>query len=567
VSERERLLAERFRVIRRLGAGAMAAVVLAEDIELGRRVAIKRLHAESSLEVNSRFRREMRVAAALSHPNLVTLFDAIEDEGAVLLVMEYVEGPTLAQRIRQGPVAPEEALGILRELADAVDYLHAQGVIHRDVKPANILLDRAGHVKLTDLGIASAAQATGITTTGTVLGTPSYMAPELFEGARATTAADVYSVAAIAFEMLTGRRIREGGTPAVIAMRATSDPPPDLREVWPDAEALAEVLDRGLARAPADRPQSATALVDEIEAALDERGATAAEAPATTVAAAAAAAPAPAPQRTAEVDVERPPERAAPAAAPPPPRPERRPRRSPVALLAAAAALAGAAIAAVLIAGGGDGGGDGGRAASSAATTARSTTTGRSSGDASSTGETTSTGGSSGTSTGSSTGGSAGSAAGSSSGTSTGGSTGTSTGGSTGTSTGGSTGTSTGGSTGTSTAPAAPAAEAAPDTPEGAVQAFYGRAAAHRYDEAWALAGPALRSQLGGFAAFRRQFSTVRSIAFSRAETTRRSTRAATVSIATTATHTDRVDRCRGTADTAPGASGGWVVTHVAVSC
>jgi eukaryotic-like serine/threonine-protein kinase len=154
VNEQSRLLAGRFRVIRRLGSGAMAAVLLAEDTELGRRVAIKRLHPESPAEVAPRFRREMRVAASLSHPNVVMLYDAIMHEGAVLLVMEYVEGPTLAQRMADGPLEPDEALRILRALADAVDYLHEQGVIHRDIKPANVLLDTGGRVKLTDLGIA-----------------------------------------------------------------------------------------------------------------------------------------------------------------------------------------------------------------------------------------------------------------------------------------------------------------------------------------------------------------------------------------------------------------------------
>jgi len=267
VSAQDRLVADRFRMIRRLGSGAMASVFLAEDCELGRMVAIKRLHPESPAEIAPRFRREMRVAASLSHPNVVTLFDAIADDESVLLVMEYVDGPTLARRMAERPLDPETALGIVRSLADAIDYLHAQGVIHRDVKPANVLLDATGRVKLTDLGIASAAEATGITTSGSVLGTPAYMAPELFEGDRATGAADVYSVAAIAYEMFSGRRAREGGTPAAIALRA-NDPPPDLREHRPEASALAAALARGLARDPAERPGSATALAEELEAAI-----------------------------------------------------------------------------------------------------------------------------------------------------------------------------------------------------------------------------------------------------------------------------------------------------------
>src|SRR6185312_5074056 len=184
----------------------------------------------------------------------------------------------------------------------------------------------------------SAAQATGITTTGTVLGTPAYMAPELFDGERATPAADVYSVAALAYEMLSGRRAREGSTPAAIAMKVATEPPPDLREAWPEAGKAADVLDRGMARDPGERPASATALVDEVEGALREsEPAATGELPPTErftppdaaepepTPAAAEPAPAPAPQRTAAVPVER---------------GARRERSSPVILLAAAAALA-----------------------------------------------------------------------------------------------------------------------------------------------------------------------------------------------------------------------------------
>ncbi len=502
MSTHSRLVAGRFRLIRRLGAGAMASVFLAEDVELGRRVAIKRLHPDSGAEVAPRFRREMRVAASLSHPNVVKVFDAIEHEGAVLLVMEYVDGPSLARRMGDGPLPPDAALAILRPLAGAVDHLHAQGVIHRDVKPANVMLDHEDRVKLTDLGIASAAQATGITTTGTILGTPAYMAPEMFDGDRATDAADVYSVAAIAFEMLTGRRAREGGTPAVVALRAATEPPPDVRDVWPEAAALAAAIAHGMARDPAERPASATALVDEIAAALeeDER---APVADAEVVPPATAEPPRASPRRPPSPRAQSPhgrsarlaPTRPEPVPAPPP----RRERRSPAVLVAAAAAaLAIAAIAAVLLTGGGS---DPERGASS---TPRSTTTG---------GRTATTP-----------------------------------------------------STRTSTAGTAAAAPA-PTSPTAAVQAFYGRAAAHRYDDAWALAAPGLRQQLGGFAAFRRQFSTVRSIVFSRASEVRRTDSGATVALATTATHTDHVDHCAGTADTQPAAGGGWVVAHIAISC
>jgi eukaryotic-like serine/threonine-protein kinase len=484
--ERPRVIAGRFRVIRRLGAGAMASVFLAEDTELGRQVAIKRLHPETPDDIVPRFRREMRVAASLKHPNVVTLYDAIsDDDGAVLLIMEYVDGPTLAERMREGPLDPHDARIMLRALADAVDYLHEQGIIHRDIKPANILLDGGERVKVTDLGIASAAQATGITTSGTVLGTPAYMAPELFEGKKATPAADIFSVASVAFEMLSGRRAREGGTPAAMAMKATTEDAPDLHEIWPDAGPLADVLQRGMARDPGDRPASAGELVDDIAIAMSERGM-----PPTEAMAADDLPPAPAPQRTAEVAVEK--------------RPRRRPQGI---LLLGAAALAIAAIAAILIASGGGGGSD-------PSPSREASTPKRSTGTTSSTSS-------------------------------------------------GSTSTSSGS---TSTKAAAPSS-ATPTDPAAAVRAFYGRAAAHRYDDAWELAAPGLRSQLQGFDAFQRQFSTVRSIVFSRAETLQQTDNAASVAITTTATHTDHVDHCKGTADTAPAFGGGWVVTHLNVAC
>ena len=501
-----------------LGAGAMASVFLAEDVELGLRVAIKRLHPESGADVAPRFRREMRVAASLSHPNVVKVFDAVEHEGAVLLVTEYVDGPSLARRMGDGPLPPAAALAILRPLAAAVDHLHAHGIIHRDVKPANVMLDQEDRVKLTDLGIASAAQATGITTTGTILGTPAYMAPEMFDGDRATDAADVYSVAAIAFEMLTGRRRAKadagGGRaaphgaaarrarvwPEAAALAAASPTgwratprsfPRPRRPRRRDAAALAED-DRARGRAGRGRTRAGAARRQTPRASAPDEDARRARGRTRTAGAAAPKAERPArPARRADARPGRSPRRPAP--------PPRRERRSRAVLVAAAtAALAIAAIAAVLLAGGGsdpEGG---------ASSTPGSTTTG---------GRTASTP-----------------------------------------------------STRTSTAGTAAAAPA-PTSPTGAVQAFYGRAAAHRYDDAWALAAPGLRQQLGGFAAFRRQFSTVRSIVFSRASEVRRTDSGATVAVATTATHTDHVDHCAGTADTQPAAGGGWVVAHIAISC
>ena len=245
-------------------------MLLAEDERLGRQVAIKRLHAESPEEMAQRFRREARLGASLNHPNLVSVYDIVSDDEGVLIVMEYVDGETLRDAIDRGPVPPARVLGVLGGLAAGLDHAHAEGIVHRDVKPANVLLGgRGGEVKLADLGIATAVESTRITKSGTVMGTASYMAPEQLEGHRAGPEADVYSLAVVAWEALSGKRAYEGRTPFEIARRKALEPPPPLSDAWPDAPPAAEAaLQRAMAADPASRPQSATALVDELAHAL-----------------------------------------------------------------------------------------------------------------------------------------------------------------------------------------------------------------------------------------------------------------------------------------------------------
>src|SRR4051794_33522434 len=264
------VLAGRYRVIERIGSGGMASVLLAEDERLGRHVAIKRLHAESPEDTPQRFPREARLGASLNHPNLVSVYDIVSDEEGVLIVMEYVDGETLRDAIDRGPVPPARALGILRGLAAGLDHAHAEGIVHRDVKPANVLLGgRGGEVKLADLGIATAVESTRITKSGTVMGTASYMAPEQLEGHRAGPQADIYSLAVVAWETLSGKRAYAGRTPIEIARRKASEPPPSLAEAWPGAPpAAVAALQRAMGTDPATRPRSASALVDELEHAL-----------------------------------------------------------------------------------------------------------------------------------------------------------------------------------------------------------------------------------------------------------------------------------------------------------
>jgi tetratricopeptide (TPR) repeat protein/predicted Ser/Thr protein kinase len=265
------LLDGRYRVIKHLGSGGMASVLLCEDERLGRKVAVKRLHADSPVDVEQRFKREAKLGASLNHPNVVSVFDTATDEEGVLIVMEYVQGHPLRQLLRHGPLRPEEVCRIVSDVGDALDHAHAQGVVHRDVKPGNVLIREDGVPKLADLGIATAADDTRITRSGVVLGTAGYMAPEQLDGRGAEPASDIYALAAIAFEALSGRKPREGKTPMQIAHSMATQDPPDLREAWPRAPvAAARVLQRGMALEPEDRPASAGELARELTDALSE---------------------------------------------------------------------------------------------------------------------------------------------------------------------------------------------------------------------------------------------------------------------------------------------------------
>jgi serine/threonine protein kinase len=263
------LLADRYRVIRRLGSGGAATVLLCEDQRLGRLVAVKRLHTGSPEDMARRLHREARLGASLNHPNLVSVFDTETYDEGVLIVMEYVDGETLGDALRRGPMPMRRALDVIRSIGAALDHAHAHGVVHRDVKPGNVLLGPDGAVKLADLGIGIATDNTRITRTGTALGTPAYMAPEQLEGERPTPAVDVYALGALSYELLSGRKAHNGASPMEIARRATSQPPPDLRDAWPDApRGAAEAIKRAMARDPASRQHSAGELVEELQRSL-----------------------------------------------------------------------------------------------------------------------------------------------------------------------------------------------------------------------------------------------------------------------------------------------------------
>ncbi len=321
-----------FRIERELGRGGMGVVYLAEHVHLGRRVALKFLGpglAETD-DFRERFVRESRLAASLHHPNIVTVYDAGEAEGRLYIAMQYVEGTDLATVLSdEGALEPQRALAILEQIASALDAAHAEGLVHRDVKPANVLL-RDAHAYLTDFGLTKrTTSATSLTATGQFVGTAQYMAPEQIMGDAVDGRADIYALGCILFHCLTGAPPFERENSVAMIYAHLSEPPPSASAARPELPAaLDAVIARAMAKAADDRYQTGAALAEAARAAL-EYG---------------AAAPAPEPARPA----------AAPEVASEPARPAT-PTRTRLWLWGAAvlaAALIG--VVAVLAAGGGD---------------------------------------------------------------------------------------------------------------------------------------------------------------------------------------------------------------------
>jgi eukaryotic-like serine/threonine-protein kinase len=262
------LFANRYRVTRKLGGGGMADVYLAEDQELGRRVAIKILHHRYANDEQfvERFRREATHAAGLSHPNIVSVFDRGSTDGSYFIVMEYVEGRTLKELIRsRGPCPIPIAIAYTRQILSALRYAHRNGVVHRDIKPHNVIVDPEGVVKVTDFGIARAG-ASQMTEEGAIIGTAQYLSPEQARGAPVDQTSDLYSTGVVLFELLTGSVPFTGDTPVEIAMKHLSDvpdAPSDFRAEVPDD--LDHVVLRALSKEPADRYQSAAAMDADLE--------------------------------------------------------------------------------------------------------------------------------------------------------------------------------------------------------------------------------------------------------------------------------------------------------------
>jgi serine/threonine-protein kinase len=260
----------RYRVLRRIGSGGMADVYCAEDTHLGRQVALKVLHRRfaQDQEFVERFRREASSAAGLNHPNVVGVFDRGEHEGTYYIAMEFLEGQTLKEIVAsEAPLAQERVIDLGLQILQAAGFAHNHGVIHRDFKPHNVIVDEQGHAKVTDFGIARAG-ASEMTETGSIMGTAQYLSPEQAQGHAVTATSDIYSIGVMLYEMLAGRLPFEGDSAVAVALKHLSEPPVPISQWRPDIHpALEAVVMAALAKDPAQRWQSAEDLAAGLEAA------------------------------------------------------------------------------------------------------------------------------------------------------------------------------------------------------------------------------------------------------------------------------------------------------------
>jgi serine/threonine-protein kinase len=259
----------RYRIVRRIGSGGMADVYLCEDTHLGREVALKVLHRRfaQDAEFVERFRREASAAAGLQHPHVVGIFDRGDHEGTYYIAMEYLRGRTLKDVVTaEAPLDQLRTISIGRQILQAAGFAHRNGVVHRDFKPHNVIVDEAGNVKVTDFGIARAG-ASEMTETGSIMGTAQYLSPEQAQGHDVTQRSDVYSIGVMLYELLTGRLPFDGDSAVAIALKHMSDPPPPMNReglrIEPNLEA---VVLGALAKEPAARWQSAEDFAAALEA-------------------------------------------------------------------------------------------------------------------------------------------------------------------------------------------------------------------------------------------------------------------------------------------------------------
>jgi eukaryotic-like serine/threonine-protein kinase len=269
------LIADRYELEELVGSGGMSSVFRARDRQLGRRVAIKILHERygDDPEYVERFRREARAVARLTHPHIVTVIDRGTDDGRQYIVFEHVEGENLKELVvRTGRLPVRRAVELVLAVADGLAFAHAHGLVHRDVKPQNVLLSREGEVKVTDFGIARSLDVEhGVTQTGTVIGTGEYLAPEQASGEPVSPATDVYSLGVVLWELLTGDVPFAGDNFVAVALRHVNELPPSLSDERPDVPPrLVAAVERALAKDPARRFPTMSAFAAELRACLAE---------------------------------------------------------------------------------------------------------------------------------------------------------------------------------------------------------------------------------------------------------------------------------------------------------
>ncbi|HEX5376672.1 MAG TPA: protein kinase [Solirubrobacterales bacterium] len=267
------VLSGRYRLEAKLGSGGMSTVYLASDQTLDRSVAVKVMHREMSEQADQleRFRQEARSVAKLSHPNVVSVIDAGEDGGHPYIVFEYVEGETLKQRIaRDGALPPQEAIAYAIEVARGLSVAHARNMVHRDIKPQNVLIDAEGRAKLTDFGISRQLEQDGMTATGRVLGTTDYVAPEQAMGRKVDPRSDVYSLGVVLYEMLVGQVPFQAESQVGVAMKHVNEELPDVQRRRPEVSAaVALVVERSTAKDPSQRYQHVGEMIDDLSTALE----------------------------------------------------------------------------------------------------------------------------------------------------------------------------------------------------------------------------------------------------------------------------------------------------------
>ena len=269
-------VAGRYSLERELGRGGMGVVYLAREVRLDRPVAIKLLPPSKTVDpkLRERFLKEARTAARLSHPNIIPIY-AVEEVGEfVFFAMAFVDGETLTERVRRrGPLTPSEAARVLREVAWALAHAHAQGVIHRDVKSDNIMLEtETGRAVVTDFGIAGVVAGAGALTAGEVVGTPEFMSPEQALGTGVNARSDLYSLGIVGYFVLSGRLPFEAGRATEVLAKQVTEPPPRVAEATSGVpRRLAQAIDRCLAKDPAERPEGTAALAEELSRSLEQR--------------------------------------------------------------------------------------------------------------------------------------------------------------------------------------------------------------------------------------------------------------------------------------------------------